>query len=279
MHSINYVAPFRRIHVHHVLKRHVGHFAPILITSEAKMEKLGGIISKNLPKNTIILLSGTLGAGKSVLVRGMVRELLGDSQHHVPSPTYLLVNSYTIPPYKIRGNPNLPHELHHFDLYRMPDATHRSREEALQSFAPLGYPELCIDNICIFEWPDRLGTAIPEQYVYIRIEKTGSVKSHQALQETINATIPMEIPADDAYIGTQSNDDEESYDEHYDPLQLSEESLPLRVNFGLKSPNAPTEEQAFPLHSNRLVNITATTAFEHYIQNIYTELDTSDLMH
>jgi tRNA threonylcarbamoyladenosine biosynthesis protein TsaE len=80
-----------------------------------------------------ILLNGQLGAGKSTFARAFIRAAGHDGA--VPSPTYTLVEPYSLP----RGN------IYHVDLYRVAD------EEELRY---LGWNEL--DDGCrIVEWPDR----------------------------------------------------------------------------------------------------------------------------
>lgn len=80
-----------------------------------------------------LLLSGELGAGKSTLARAFIKG--AGHSGAVPSPTYTLVEPYTLP----RGN------IYHVDLYRV------SSEEELRY---LGWNEL--DDGCrIVEWPDR----------------------------------------------------------------------------------------------------------------------------
>jgi tRNA threonylcarbamoyladenosine biosynthesis protein TsaE len=80
-----------------------------------------------------LLLSGELGAGKSTFARALIRA--AGHTGAVPSPTYTLVEPYSLP----RGN------IYHVDLYRVSD------EEELRY---LGWNEL--DDGCrIVEWPDR----------------------------------------------------------------------------------------------------------------------------
>lgn len=80
-----------------------------------------------------LLLSGELGAGKSTLARAFIKA--AGHGGAVPSPTYTLVEPYSLP----RGN------IYHVDLYRV------SGEEELRY---LGWNEL--DDGCrIVEWPDR----------------------------------------------------------------------------------------------------------------------------
>lgn len=80
-----------------------------------------------------LLLEGELGAGKSTLARSLIRA--AGHEGAVPSPTYTLVEPYTLS----RG------KLYHIDLYRVVN------EEELDF---LGFDEL--DDGCrLVEWPDR----------------------------------------------------------------------------------------------------------------------------
>ena len=80
-----------------------------------------------------LLLSGELGAGKSTFARALIRA--AGHTGAVPSPTYTLVEPYSLP----RGN------IYHVDLYRVSD------EEELRY---LGWNELDV-GCRIVEWPDR----------------------------------------------------------------------------------------------------------------------------
>ncbi len=119
--------------------------------SIAETENCGVVLAKNLSvKPTFVALYGDLGAGKTAFVRGFVSVLSPGSR--VKSPTYTIVNEYrhgTIP-------------VFHFDLYRI------ESENDLES---IGFEEYVQSGICIAEWCEHIGTALPENAIRVQIEK------------------------------------------------------------------------------------------------------------
>ena len=85
------------------------------------------------PSGWVLLLNGELGAGKSTFARALI--VAAGHKGAVPSPTYTLVEPYTLSNTRI----------YHIDLYRI------SAEEELRY---LGWSDLD-DGIRIIEWPDR----------------------------------------------------------------------------------------------------------------------------
>jgi tRNA threonylcarbamoyladenosine biosynthesis protein TsaE len=100
-----------------------------------------------------LLLSGTLGAGKTALARALIRALDGDPALEVPSPTYTLVQTYE----------TKAGTVWHFDLYRLDDA---------DAVVELGWDEAA-DGIRLVEWPDRLGRLAPADALALAIETAG----------------------------------------------------------------------------------------------------------
>lgn len=106
-----------------------------------------------------LLLTGELGAGKSTFARAFIRAAGHDGP--VPSPTYTLVEPYTV----ARGN------IYHVDLYRVSD------EEELRY---LGWNEL--DNGCrIVEWPDRAPGLAEQADVSLTLRYEGEGRSVEAI--------------------------------------------------------------------------------------------------
>ncbi len=105
------------------------------LSSEEESQQLAQILAPCLRPPLRIAFSGCLGAGKTTMVRAVLRALGVSSA--VKSPTYSLVESYDFNDW----------QLHHFDLYRIED------EEELDY---LGFRDYINDHsICCIEWPEK----------------------------------------------------------------------------------------------------------------------------
>ena len=110
-----------------------------LIDSEAT-EKFGAKLWEKLPKKALIFLHGDLGAGKTTLVRGLLRA--AGVTGAIKSPTYALVEEYSVENRKI----------FHFDLYRLADA---------EELEWIGIDDYLNQNaLCLIEWIDLLPCAL-----------------------------------------------------------------------------------------------------------------------
>ncbi len=102
--------------------------------SEEATRRAGRELAEDLRPGDVVLVSGDLGAGKTVFVRGVVEGLGGDPGE-VASPTFALVHEYSAPAGRIL----------HLDLYRI-----RDEEEELRQ---IGIPEIAAGRVCLVEWP------------------------------------------------------------------------------------------------------------------------------
>lgn len=100
---------------------------------------LGARIGAHLLGGEIILLSGPLGAGKTIFVKGLASALDVDEEE-VTSPSFTLVNHYM---------GRLP--LYHLDLYRL--------SEGASAAHAVDLDELLTDEraIIVIEWAERMG--------------------------------------------------------------------------------------------------------------------------
>jgi tRNA threonylcarbamoyladenosine biosynthesis protein TsaE len=137
----------------------------ITLNNEQDTERLGAALAAVLPPGTVIGLIGTLGAGKTRLVRA-VAAALGVPETNVTSPTFVLVNEYR------GGRMN----VFHFDTYRLKD------EDEFLALGPEEYFESA--GLTFVEWSDRVADLLPESRVEITIEVTGETSR----SVTINAT-------------------------------------------------------------------------------------------
>jgi tRNA threonylcarbamoyladenosine biosynthesis protein TsaE len=127
------------------------------LPDEAATATLGAALARALEPGLSIHLIGELGAGKTTLVRGALREL--GHAGPVKSPTYTLVEIYELSRL----------HLHHFDFYRF----HDPRE-----WIDAGFRETFNGRIVsLIEWPQRAGPLLPPPDVEIALAASDSGRS------------------------------------------------------------------------------------------------------
>jgi tRNA threonylcarbamoyladenosine biosynthesis protein TsaE len=111
---------------------------------------LGAALAGALEPGLVIYFRGELGAGKTTVIRGLLRAL--GWQGVVRSPTYALVEVYAVSRL----------DLHHFDFYRF----HDPRE-----WIDAGFRESFNGRtVSLIEWPERAGGLLPPADVEIDLE-------------------------------------------------------------------------------------------------------------
>ena len=118
--------------------------------SQDETEKIGYDTAIKALPGQVYCLSGDLGVGKTVFTRGFARGLGIDE--HITSPTFTIINEY---------EGRLP--LYHFDVYRVADP---------EEMGYIGCDEYFFGNgVCLIEWAELIEDIIPENAVWIKIEK------------------------------------------------------------------------------------------------------------
>ncbi len=121
----------------------------LILDDAAATEKLGAVLADELHEGVLVFLKGELGAGKTTLVRGVLRSL--GHQGAVKSPTYTLLEEYTL----------AGREFIHFDLYRITDP---------EELDLIGIRDYFNRKACCFvEWPERGKGYLPLEDLTIQI--------------------------------------------------------------------------------------------------------------
>jgi tRNA threonylcarbamoyladenosine biosynthesis protein TsaE len=134
--------------------------------SEEETFRIGAALAAELAPDGILLLSGELGSGKTVLARGVARGL-GIEPREVQSPTFTL----------IREHHGTGGTLVHADLYRLdPEET-----------AALGLEELLAGpGVKVVEWAERLPFEVPGALA-LHLRRDGS-GGREIVEQTDNSS-------------------------------------------------------------------------------------------
>jgi tRNA threonylcarbamoyladenosine biosynthesis protein TsaE len=132
---------------------------PWTASSAEETEAFGARLARSRPRDgglLVVELSGDLGAGKTTLVRGFLRESGVESP--VRSPTYTLVEAY----------PAGTTTFLHLDLYRLREPSELDAL-GLRDWAAPG-------NVWLIEWPERGAGRLPAPDLSVRL--TAQERSH-----------------------------------------------------------------------------------------------------
>ena len=123
------------------------------ITSDsvAAMHQIGTQIGKQLKAGDVVVLTGELGAGKTVLTQG-IGSVFG--VENITSPTFVISRIH-------KGNPNFIH----VDAYRLLDAS-------VTAFADLDFESYLPNSVFVIEWGRDFVLQLSDQYLEIKISST-----------------------------------------------------------------------------------------------------------
>ncbi len=113
--------------------------------------RLGEALGRAAETGDVVLLSGELGAGKTVFVQGIARGL--GFEGPVSSKSFVLLGEYA-------GRL----VLYHADLFRL---------ESPQDVEELALDEISREGVLVVEWPERGEGVLPEEHLLLRFEVTG----------------------------------------------------------------------------------------------------------
>lgn len=123
-------------------------------SGEESSLELGRRIGEILEPGDVLALWGELGAGKTLLTRGIARGLSIPPEIPITSPTFTFINEY-------EGRLH----LYHLDLYRLGDPDELETLPWREALFGTG--------AAVIEWPERLGGELPRERFDIRISITG----------------------------------------------------------------------------------------------------------
>lgn len=127
--------------------------AVFISSSEGETFRWAEEYAKTLRPGDTVLLDGEMGAGKTLIAKGIAKGL-GISEE-VTSPTYAYINSY-------EGR------LFHFDCYRI-QSEQQAEELGFADYFDLG-------GICLVEWSENIAGLLPEQVKRVTVQKRGGTQ-------------------------------------------------------------------------------------------------------
>ena len=112
---------------------------------------LGMKMAPLLKKGDVIVLTGDLGSGKTLLVSGVLD--FYKKKDEVSSPTFTIVNEYNL---------EQDLKLFHFDVYRL---------DSPDEFLAIGGDEFFYNGVCLIEWGEKIEELLPNDCLRINFEK------------------------------------------------------------------------------------------------------------
>ena len=120
--------------------------------------KLGRRLGSQLKGGEVVAVCGSLGSGKTHLIKGIAAGAGAKDYRHISSPTFVIVNEYS-------GRL----DIYHIDAYRL---------NSVSEFEMLGFDDFCYPrSVVLIEWADKIESALQAlDYIRIELEHAGKTK-------------------------------------------------------------------------------------------------------
>jgi tRNA threonylcarbamoyladenosine biosynthesis protein TsaE len=129
------------------------------LANEADSARFARSLAVCINAPLLLTFSGDIGAGKTTIIRALLKQL--GVQSAIKSPTFSLVESYSC----------AVGVFHHFDLYRL------HQKEELEYLGFRDY--FSNDSICCIEWPEHAGNLLPNVDIRFKLEIKGTGREIQ----------------------------------------------------------------------------------------------------
>jgi len=141
------------------------------LADEASTLAFGQLLARVLVPDLTFFMCGDLGAGKTTMVRGILRGL--GFKGKVKSPTYTILETYDI-----NLENGLKLSINHFDLYRFNDE---------EEWEAAGFRDAFnADSVRLIEWPEKAINCLPQADIEVQLsmhKNGGRIASLVALSE------------------------------------------------------------------------------------------------
>ena len=130
---------------------------------------LGARLGEQLRAGVVVVLAGPLGAGKTVLAKGIAQAM--DVDGPVTSPTFVLARVHP------SRRPDAP-AMVHVDMYRLLDHT---GADLLGELDSLDLDTDLDDAVVVVEWGEGLAERLSENHLDIRLERSPDTEALTAI--------------------------------------------------------------------------------------------------
>lgn len=136
----------------------------LISNSTEETKQIGKQLAPHLKKGDTLVLSGDLGAGKTMFVSGILSYF--GKEKEASSPTFTIINEHEL---------TEELKLFHFDVYRF---------DFEDEFLAIGGEEFYDQGICLIEWGEKIPSYLPNEYIKVEIQKDAEEENKRLLTFT-----------------------------------------------------------------------------------------------